>query len=698
MPDLLLEIRCEELPARKVEPAARALDAEIRAALVAAGLLDATAPAAPAPLGTPRRLAVHVPGVREKGADRTERSWGPLVKAAFGPDGKPTKAGEGFARTAGAALESLPKAEKQAGKGESVYVDRAVPGRPAAEVVQEALAKALKSLPFARTMRWPQSDAPFARPIRGLVALLGTEILPVRLAGLVAGRATRGHPFLAPGEVTLASADLGAYRDALLAAKVIADVAARTAAVAERARGAGAAADADLEAEVAGLVEWPSALVGSFDPRHLALPEPVLVTAMAHHLRFFPVRAADGKLEAKFVSVMDRDAASADAVRPGNERVLRARLFDADFFFHRDLEHPLASHRAALAGVDYQKGLGTLRDKSDRVLEAVKALGPTVGIAAPAQAAAERAAHLLKCDLLTEVVKEFPELQGVMGAAYARRAGEPESVAAALAGQYLPRGEWDAVLDDDAAALVSVAEKADALCAFFSIGEEPTGSADPYGLRRHALGLLRILARKKWKLSLEDALQPSREARALKPDAWKRVVAFCWERARQEARAAGFTDFLDALEGYEGMPAEESAVRRPFHEYRARLEALQVLAKGPRWKELVALVERTGNMARPGPLPDHEELPPEAVPVRVAYDRARAADPSLAPPDGFMGAYLGEVAGPVADLFAKVLVNDPGVPERSQKLQALLHHCFALFAHRLGDLRRLGAGAKPAKG
>jgi len=700
MPDLLVEIAVEEMPAGRVRPAAEALRDGLAARLVEAGLLEEGVAARQPALGTPRRLGAFLPGVRERQPDRPERVWGPPVAAALGPDGRPTKAGEGFARSSGVPLERMGRGEKVPGKPPYLFADRVVAGRAAAEVIAEALPAVAASLPFRRTMRWPQSDLPFARPVRGLVVLLGEAVVPCRLAGVEAGRTTRGHAFLRPKPLELPSAHLAAYEAVLRRKKVIADAARRARAIQNQVRkeraqvlgtrkGPWTEEDARLLEEVAGLVEWPRTLVGSFEERHLELPPALLATAMAHHLRFFPVRAEDGTLRARFVSVTDREERRAEGIRAGNERVLRARLEDAAFFFRNDRRRRLEELRPALAGVDFHKGLGSLLDKSDRVRRIAGDLAEKAGVPAGARAAADRGAFLLKCDLLTAVVKEFPELQGVVGAHYARLDGEPEGAAAALEGQYLPRGEWDAVLDDDAAALVSLAEKADSLAACFSVGEEPTGAADPFGLRRHALGVLRILAKKRWPLSIEGALRPAEDAWRLLPEVRERLRAFLWGRADQVARSYGFTDFVDAV---------GTMTHLPYFQHRARLVALRDLSRRKSWKDLVALVERSGNMGEASPAPAGTDgMPKEVQALAAALDRARARAEGTADPLAFAERYLGALGGPVAALFDRILVDDPKEPERRRVVKHLLHEVHALFAERLGDLRKLGGGARPAR-
>jgi glycyl-tRNA synthetase beta chain len=699
MPDLLVEIGTEELPAPRVREAAAALRDGLAAALSVAGLLEGWSPEGQPILGTPRRLAASLAGVRERQADRRERLWGPPVAAAFGPDGNPTKAGEGFARSSGVPLEAMGRGERVPGRPPYLYADRTVKGRSASEIVAEVLPKVAASLPFRRAMRWPQSDMPFARPIRTLVVLLGTEVVPCRIAGVDAGRETRGHAFLRPKPLAIPAADLDAYRDLLRKSRVLVDFGERSREIVKQVRRARAGvlgskgrgpwdeADDDLLLQVAGLVEWPQSVVGSFEARYRSLPPALLVTAMAHHLRFFTLRAADGKVLDRFVSVTDREKRHGEGIREGNERVLRARLYDAAFFFDNDRRRRLEDFRPALAGVDFHRGLGTLLDKSQRVRKVAVSLCDTLNLPGDTRAAADRAAYLLKCDLLTEVVKEFPELQGVIGAHYAALDEEAEGVSRGIAAQYLPRGEWDPLLDDDTAAVVSAAEKADSLAAYFSIGEEPTGSADPFGLRRHALGLLRILERKGWPLSLRGALAPAAREWNLAPEALERLVAFVWARADQEARARGWVEFLDTLGPWTDAP---------YPEFWGRLAALKALAAAGEWRDLVALVERTGHMgeASKGAI-SLDRMPPEVMALAAAVEKASGI--GTKDPRRFAVAYLACLRDPVATLFDKVLVDDPKEPVRRNAVKHLLQEAFDLFRVRVGDLRRLGSGARPAR-
>ncbi len=430
--DLLVEIGTEELPASRVHDAAKALRDGLAAGLADAGLLDRIVAESQPVLGTPRRLAAFLPGVAERQESREERFWGPPVAAAFGPDGKATKAGEGFARSSGVPLEKMGRGEKVPGKPPYLFADRTVEGRTAAAVIAEILPQVVKALPFKRTMRWPQStDFAFVRPIRNLVVLLGTKVVNVTLAGVKASQKTRGHRFLSPKTITLKSASVEAYVEVLRENMVLVDWQERRGVVFRSVQDARTSYGADVSQstvpalmesvqeqsslipEVCGLVEWPGLVIGGFDGPYLGLPRPVLVTAMTHHLRFFPMVSNDKGVLPHFISITDRGGQDSEGIRRGNERVLRARLYDALFFYDNDCKRTLESRRAETGKVDYHRSLGTLLDKSERVVGVANAICDRLPVDQDIRSMVVQAARLLKCDLLTEVVGEFPELQGV---------------------------------------------------------------------------------------------------------------------------------------------------------------------------------------------------------------------------------------------------------------------------------------------
>ncbi len=487
--DLLVEIGMEECPARFLPPAREQLRAEAERLLVQARLAHGPIQV----FGTPRRLAVLVSGVAQRQEDWSEEVKGPPRRAAFDAEGRPTRAAEGFARQQGVALEELQIRETP--QGSYVFAVRRHAGRLAVELLPDLVRELIGALSFPKSMRWGDYDVRFVRPIRWLVALYGQQVLPVEVAGVRADRFTRGHRFLAPGPVALP--EPSAYVEVLRRAWVLADPQVRRerirnaiAAVAEQS-GDQVAWDEELLDEVTDLVEFPTPVVGSFAPAYLELPPEVLITPMKEHQRYFPVLAADGRLRPRFVAVRNGGEGNLEVIRAGYEKVLAARLADARFFYEEDRKVPLPERVEALRQVVWQEGLGTLYDKVQRVVGVVERLA--VGWPEPEAAWARRAAQLCKADLTTHMVYEFPELQGVMGREYARLAGEPEPVAQALFEHLLPRGAGDALPTSRPGALVSVADKIDSIVGLFSAGLAPTGSQDPYGLRRQALGIVRIL-------------------------------------------------------------------------------------------------------------------------------------------------------------------------------------------------------------
>jgi len=491
--DLLLEIGGEEIPAKFLARALADLPGLVETRLREARLAYQSIRA----LGTPRRLAVVVRGLADRQPDLRERVVGPPAQAAFGPDGKPTKAALGFAQKNGVDPTSLEKAEVEGKKGFYVVAQRFVAGQPAVEVLPGLLSELIGAIAWPKSMRWGWGEQAFVRPLHWLVALLDDRVLPVTFAGVRAGRTSRGHRFLAQGPVEIAN--VGAYVDALRAAHVVVDPDQRRDLVAAELRrvesdtGARVRPDDALLAEVTNLVEYPVGIAGSFDPAFLEVPEEVIVTAMRTHQRYFALEDRSGKLAPRFATIAGTVTRDAEVVRAGNERVLAARLSDARFFFREDLKKPLEEHGAKLDAVVFQAKLGAKADKIGHKIRRIEAL---VGALAERircdRAVALTAARLAKADLATGVVGEFPELQGVMGMHYARRS-HGDAVATAVVEHYLPRGAGGALPTTAEGALVGIADRIDTLVGCFATGLEPTGSADPYGLRRAAIAILQIL-------------------------------------------------------------------------------------------------------------------------------------------------------------------------------------------------------------
>ncbi|MDD9883708.1 MAG: glycine--tRNA ligase subunit beta [Gammaproteobacteria bacterium] len=606
--DLLVEIGTEELPPRDLQKLGKAFAARFAEGLAAAGVAGGAAAGDAADheyFATPRRLAVLVRDVAARAPNRVIERRGPALQAAFDAAGQPTQAARGFAKSCGVEVAQL--ATLKTDKGEWLAYRRRESGAPLAIIVIAGLDDATRCLPAAKRMRWGSGDAEFVRPAHWLLVLHGKRVVAAEALGLKAGRLTRGHRFHA-GDAPLSIADAGEYARRLESdGRVIADFARRrrviAAQLARLAKAAGARPphDDELLDEVTGLVEWPRAVVGEFDRRFLKLPAEVLSACMREHQKFFPLAGARGKLLPAFIAVSNLAARPGARVRAGYERVLRARLADAEFFWHSDLKTPLQARVEALKGIRFHHRLGTLHDKAQRVAEfaahiagrfdgaaaagesAADADGDTVadagaesGTVADAEstvAAAGRAAWLCKADLATDMVGEFPALQGVIGRHYARQAGENPAVADAIAQHYWPRFAGDRLPQGAPAQCVALADRLDSLLGLFACGDVPSGDKDPFALRRAALGALRILIEKRLDLDVHALLAAGAQAfgatgATVQPDAAtvERVFAFLLERLPAHYAPLGF----NALEVASVLACKP---RRPL-DFDRRLRAL----------------------------------------------------------------------------------------------------------------------------
>ena len=456
-------------------------------------------------LGTPRRAALIVTGLAERQEDVNTETRGPSVAIAFDADGNPTKAGAGFARGQGVDPSALIQRDGY------VYASVHESGAATAELLTSLLPDLVRAIPLPNSMRWGDLDFRFIRPIRWFVALYGTEIVPFTLAGVTSGNHSRGHRTLAPADFVITSA--ADYEAACEKAYIIVDPERRRAMICEQitetAKACGGTAEItpDLLEEVLYLVEYPTALSGSFEEKYLALPSEAVITPMRDHQRYFPVKAADGSLLPAFITVRNGGKAHLDVVAHGNERVLRARLADAQFFFDEDRRKSLAEHREKLKTVVFQRGLGSMYEKTERLTALTTAIVEEMAAGdadGTALADARRAAELSKADLVTGMVTEFTELQGIMGREYALLDGESPAVARAIDEQYMPRFAGDELPQTPLGVALSVADKIDNIVGTFSQGRIPTGSQDPFGLRRQALGLVLMLIEQESTMLLSD--------------------------------------------------------------------------------------------------------------------------------------------------------------------------------------------------
>ena len=543
----LLEIGTEEIPARMAPTGVAELEARFRKECAALHLpIDGVRTAV-----TPRRLILAVSSIPERQDDVVQEVVGPPAAVAF-KDGKPTKAAEGFARREGLDPSDLRVVDTP--KGPYVAATKRITGRPVLELLAEALPRLIASLPWPKSMRWGIGGTSFVRPVHWIVALLGEEVIPFEFAAIRSGRTTRGHRFLAPGPLDVSGPD--SFFAALAGADVIVDPAERRRLIRAQVEALGpevgghAISDEGLLDEVTNLVETPVVSRGTFDVAFLALPKEVLITSMRSHQRYFAVEAPDGRLMEHFLVVSNTRARDQSVVTRGNERVLAARLSDAKFFFTEDRKRPLEDYVARLSERIFLAGLGTVRDKVDRLERVSAAVAATV--APDAAATAARAALLCKADLATYMVGEFPELQGVMGREYARASGEPEAVAVAIDEHYKPRFAGDAPASTDAGAIVGVADKIDSIVGCFGLGLLPTGTQDPYALRRGALGIIHTFLARGWTLPLRTLITASIEAyggvlKRTDAEVTEDVLEFFRGRLRSMLQSDHATDVVDAV-------------------------------------------------------------------------------------------------------------------------------------------------------
>jgi len=457
--------------------------------------------------GTPRRLALIVKGLADTSAEISERHKGPSASIAYDADGNPTKAAIGFARGKGLDVADLVVEDGY------IYAETKTAGVPAKDIVTDMLPQLITGLNFPKSMHWGNLDAKFVRPVRWLVALLDEEVIPVEFATVKSGNVTRGHRFLGADEITIKNA--ASYVDTLEENFVMVDQDARRELISKQlhdmaaSKNASIVWDDDLLEEINYLVEWPTALCGGFEESYLALPDAAIITPMKDHQRYFPLVDQDGKLLPMFLTVRNGSDHSIEVVQAGNERVLRARLDDAKFFFNEDRKKPLIDRQDGLTKIVFQEGLGNLADKTERLLTLGRVFSEECELHEDARVVLERATELAKTDLTTGMVTEFTELQGVMGKEYALLDGESPEVAEAIFEQYLPRFAGDVLPQTEAGKVLSIIDKIDNIVATFSRGLIPTGSQDPYALRRQTIGILNILLNSEWNISLRPIIVES---------------------------------------------------------------------------------------------------------------------------------------------------------------------------------------------
>jgi len=704
---LLIELGTEELPPKALDELASAFASGICDGLAKRGV--GANVAAAKTYCSPRRLAVLVPEVATSQPDQSIERRGPALNAGLDASGQPTKALIGFAQSCGVDVTALEKLETDKG---AWFVHRAQKkGQPTAALIPEILAEALKALPIPKPMRWGDHDYTFVRPAHWLVMLHGADVIDGATLGLKSGRQSRGHRFHHPQPVHIADAD--AWLDALRSAKVLADPAERRARVRAEVERAGRETGGvprlshDLLDEIANLTEWPVAIACAFDREFLAVPQEALVMTMETNQKFVPVFDANGKLTEHFIGVANIESKDPAEIRKGYERVIRPRFADAKFFFDEDKKQPLASYQEALKSVTYQQSLGSVWDKCVRVAELARVIANRVGVDA---GLATRAAALSKCDLMTRMVGEFPELQGVMGRYYANASGEKSEIAAALDEIYAPRFGGDAIAKGKVGQVLAVAERIDTLAGIFAVGMKPSGNKDPFALRRAALGLARTLI--EGNLAIDLGAQLS-EALALLPES---ALAAGLPKAkdgktpaldageRRAALATEIEDFVfDRLRSYysdqgiatEAFEAVRALAPSDLTDFDRRLRAVVEFARLPEAQALAAANKRIGNILRQAGAVDAGAIETALLESGAERDLAEALQSAeqdaapLAQARDYVGLLkrLARLREPVDRYFDGVMVMVDDAAKRTNRLR-LLGRLRGLFL-RVADISLL---------
>ncbi len=690
--DFLVEIGTEELPPKALRSLMSAFGESLVAGIDAARLAHGDV----CTFASPRRLAVLVSELAGQQEDRHTEQKGPPVKIAFDDTGKPTPAAEAFAKKCGVDVSSLDR--NKTDKGEWLVYQRLEKGRAVAALLPGIVEASLGALPIPRRMRWGASDVEFVRPVHWVVLLHGNTSIKASIMGVDAGNETRGHRFHSSGSITIASPDT--YLDALeKEGRVIAEFERRKAMVRSGVDAAAVSAGGQvvggesLYEEVAALVEWPVPVLGSFDETFLALPREAIISTLTGHQRYFPVADESGGLLPKFVTVANLESKDPDQVRDGNERVIRPRLADATFFWDSDRKTPLARREAGLRDVVYQKGLGSLFDKSRRVADIAKRLASMLD---HDELTVTRAATLAKCDLLTGMVGEFPELQGIMGGYYATASGESAEVAAAISEQYRPRFAGDALPASLDGQLLAVADKLDTLAGVFSLGKKPGGSRDPFGLRRAALGIVRLLIEAGLDVDLKAliadavAVQPENDAGG--DDIAGDLYVFITDRLRRY--------FLDRDAGLRAETFDAVMVRQPSSllDFDRRLAAVQTFTHLEQAESLAAANKRIANILRKAGAADDLRIAKKLLQedAEIALFSALESAQQKVGPLLAIRAYadvlneLADLRDPVDRFFDEVMVMADDASVRDNRL-ALLGELRALFLN-VADISRLSIG------
>jgi len=693
--DFLIELGTEELPPQALRTLELAFAEQLRARAHQAALRFGEVES----FATPRRLAVLLRRLASHQPDQRIVRRGPSLRASFDAAGIPTRAGLAFAHSVGVALDTLGTERDDKGN-EYLRFEGLKPGAAAISLLPALVQQSLEALPIPRRMRWGDAETQFVRPVHWLLMLYGSQLVPASILGLHAGTSSFGHRFMAPGPLRITSP--GTYERLLQRrGKVLAGFAARSetiraqvATLAAQLEGRALITEALLE-EVTALVEWPVAIAGQFEARFLSLPREVLIAVLQHHQRYFALEDSAGNLLPRFITISNIESPMPELIRAGNERVVRPRLADAEFFWQQDRRLPLAARLSGLAAVTFQAQLGSQAERAARIETLAAAIAASIGADV---AASRRAARLCKCDLLTAMVGEFPELQGIMGRYYALADGEASAVAEAIREHYLPRGAGDALPASALGDALALADKLDTLAGIFAIGQKPSGTRDPFGLRRAAIGILRIVLEHRLELDLAAllehaaSLQPLADAGVSGAQSAVEIYDFLLERLRAQ--------YLERAPEHGGVSTElfdaVLAVRpRSLLDFEARLAALARFIARPEGLSLAAANKRIANILKKSALATSQSVDLERLreePERAlqrALEALRARVLAATTERRYTDALelLATLKPTVDEFFDRVLVNDSDQGLRENRL-ALLLQLRALFSG-IADLSRL---------
>ena len=694
--DLLIEIGTEELPPKALERLGQSFAAEIEDGLdkltLGHGQINWFA--------TPRRLAVIVKRLVEAQEDQEVQRRGPAVTAAFDQNGNPTRAAEGFARSCNVEISDLEKLETDKGSWRAYTIKE--PGRPTPDLLPDIIHTALMRLPIPKRMRWGDTEFEFVRPVHWLTVLFGKETLSFEIMGIQSDNKTYGHRFHHPKKISLSSASAYAKRlrdkgyviaDFTERRSLIEDMVHKQAAIC----GGSAVMDSELLDEVTALVEWPVAVTGNFDESFLQLPREVLISSMQAHQKYFPITDSSGEnLINSFITISNIESTNPAAVKKGNERVILPRLSDAAFFWQRDCKRGLEAFYDRLKHVTYQKQLGSLADKTGRIQKLASIIAAELQLD---NAQVSRAAHLCKCDLMSEMVGEFPELQGVMGRHYALQSGETREVADAIDEQYMPRFAGASLPSSKAGQVLAIADKVDTIIGIFGIGQVPTGDRDPFGLRRLAIGILRIITDNKLPLDLrpilesshdlypEKALIGSHEVYGINVSNPLKAELFIMERAKFFLRDLGYSvEEVESVLDLRPRPCE----------YIERLEAIREFTSLPEASELSEADKRIRNIISKSGVNEilvvadlslmQEQQEKDLL---DATRRLRSRVDVLIESGEFKEALrlTAELHKPVTDFFEHVMVNIENEAQRNNRF-ALLHEV-ANLTNQVANISKL---------